>query len=287
MLKRSNWSLIGVPDHLGVLNVGGRIGAALGPSAFRKAFRRLQPASRVRVCLTDSGDVPIQGSDLPLNLKNAANQIAAAHLLTGLSVVVGGGHDHGYSHLLGINQALSSKKRKLKLGCINIDAHLDVRRPDPLITSGSPFYLALEAEVLEPNQLIEFGIQSHCNADALWVFVKENKVPVVPLSRLRLNATKEFKKALNSLKKKCDAVVVSFDLDAVAAAFSPGVSAPQAEGFSPSDIIQMMEISGEEKKVVSLGIFELNPIHDIGDRTALLAATAAFHFIEKALERKN
>ena len=72
-------------------------------------------------------------------------------------------------------------------------------------------------------------------------------------------------------------------MDAAASAFAPGVSAPQAEGFTASEMIEMMEIAGSEKKVVSLGIFELNPEHDLEDITARLAATVAYHFVEAAL----
>jgi formiminoglutamase len=88
-----------------------------------------------------------------------------------------------------------------------------------------------------------------------------------------------FKATLKSLARVCDAIVVSWDLDSANEGDAPGVSAPQAEGFSSTDLIEMMEIAGAEKKVVSLGIFELNPHHDEHDKTARLAATGAFHFL--------
>ena len=33
------------------------------------------------------------------------------------------------------------------------------------------------------------------------------------------------------------------------------------------------------------GIFELNPLHDSDQKTARLAATAAYHFIESKIEK--
>jgi arginase family enzyme len=78
-------------------------------------------------------------------------------------------------------------------------------------------------------------------------------------------------------------IVVSLDLDAASMAFAPGVSAPQAEGFSGSDFIEMMEEAGRQPKVQSLGIFELCPPHDIDNHTARLAATCTWHFIESKL----
>jgi hypothetical protein len=45
----------------------------------------------------------------------------------------------------------------------------------------------------------------------------------------------------------------------------------------------MVEIAGKHPKICSLGIFELNPEHDLGGATARLAATAAWHFVAAAL----
>jgi arginase family enzyme len=180
--------------------------------------------------------------------------------------------------LLGIQGCLSKRGR---LGCINIDAHLDVRKPNPVPTSGSPFYLAVESGVLHPSRLIEFGIQSHCNSPALWEYIRERKIRVMNMADIRGKAVVAFRSALKKLASSCDAVVISLDLDAVEEASAPGVSAPQAEGFTPGEIIEMMEIAGPHKKVVSLGIFELSPPHDVGDRTARLAATAAYHFVDQ------
>lgn len=285
----NKWSLIGIPDHQGVIHVGGRIGAARGPAEFRRVFAKLNGRDLVRSVMLDCGDLGSLSHDVSHNLGQAAEFVKNSHRAAGLSVVVGGSHEHGYSHLLGVAQALSSSGQKpqdFKIGCINIDAHLDVRKPAPLITSGSPFHLAIESGLLDPKCFIEFGIQSHCNAPELWDFVERRKVKVVPFEDLRHGkAIPAFRTALKKLAGSCDAVVISLDLDAANEAAAPGVSAPQAEGFSATDLIEMAEAAGDEAAVASLGIFELNPEHDIGGRTSRLAATAAYHFVSRALRR--
>jgi formimidoylglutamase len=280
-MGRIKWCLIGIPDHEGVVRVGGRVGAAGGPSAFRRAFARLKGVEGVREALALETEAAALGTDVAANHRHAADVIRDAHRAHSLSVVVGGGHDHGYSHLLGILEALSKRgKGKPRLGCINIDPHFDVRKPEPEITSGSPYYLAIENGVIRPADLIEFGVQRHCNAPELWKYVERRKIPVVPFEKLRHGrAAAAFAKSLRQLAARCDAVVISLDLDAVAEAHAPGVSAPQAEGFDPTDVLEMMELAGREKSVASLGIFELNPEHDIGEMTARLGATAAWHFV--------
>lgn len=286
MSQRSKWSLIGIPDHLGVIHVGGRIGAAGGPGSFRRAFSRLKGRDPVLATMQDCGDLETIGSDLEQNLRSAAELVRNGHRANGLSVVVGGGHDHGYSHLLGIAQSLNMKLPRPRLGCINIDAHLDVRKPSPLMTSGSPFYVAIESGLLDPKNFVEFGIQSHCNGPELWDYVERHKIKVVPFENLRHGkAIGVFKTILKKLSAQCDAIVISLDLDAASVPYAPGVSAPQSEGFSSTDIFEMVEAAGEESKVASLGIFELNPQHDLDERTSRLAATAAFHFVARALRR--
>jgi formiminoglutamase len=282
--SKSNYWLIGIPDHQGVIHVGGRIGQAEGPGAMRRVYHRMAGPSGVSAQLKDVGDVEALGLEVSANHRSAAEAIRDLHLKPGgknVTVVIGGGHDHGYSQLLGVRDALGSRCR---IGCINIDPHLDVRKPAPTPTSGSPFYLALESGVLHPARFVEFGTQSHCNAKELWNYIGAKKAAVVPFSRLRGGkAVAAFKRELAKLASRCDAIVVSMDLDAVAEAYAPGVSAPQAEGFTASEMIQMAELAGASSKVVSLGIFELNPAHDIGDRTARLAATATWHFVESRL----
>jgi arginase family enzyme len=137
---------------------------------------------------------------------------------------------------------------------------------------------------LDPEHLVEFGIQSHCNSPALWSYVQKKGVRVVQLSELRMgNPVERFRLELERLAQQVDAIVISLDLDALSEAYCPGVSAPQAEGLSAQQVIAMMEIAGASSKVRSLGVFELNPEHDRGDMTARVAATAVHHFIDAAL----
>lgn len=288
MKTRIKWCLINVPDQQGVVHIGGRLGTVRGPLAFQKIFHRFQGEDRVLESMIDAGS-PNIGVDIQANHLATSELIFKSHRDHGLSVVVGGGHDHGHTHLKGIYQALEAKlKRKPKLGCINLDAHFDLRKPDPIIMSGSPFYLSIEEGILDPSLFVEFGIQRHCNAKALWEYARSKKIQTILFDQLRNGKAVEiFQKTLRSLSPLVDELVISFDLDAVASAYAPGVSAPQAEGFHPSEILEMMKISGREPKVNSLGIFELNPEHDIEQRTARLAATSAYHFISSALSRKK
>ena len=278
----TQWALIGIPDHEGVLHVGGRLGASGGPRAVRKVMQRFSGEIDVRAKLHDLGDCGPFLPDVEHNLAIAAAQVRVAQSNHPITVVVGGSHEHGYSQLHGVSQALPGAR----IGCINIDAHLDVRKPAPTITSGSPFFLALERNVIAPQNLIQFGIQSQANSPALFSYCREKGVQIIEFRELRENAVARFKTILHSLASRCDALVISLDLDALSEDNCPGVSAPQAEGFSARELMAMLEAAGETPQTRSLGIFELNPLHDVGDRTARLAATAIYRFVSRALARE-
>jgi formiminoglutamase len=285
---KARFAVVGYPDDLAVKNVNGRPGAAQGPGRFLEFLGRLKGEAPVLESIHRQVLAPV-GSDLEENHRISADLTATEYRAldsgTDALVVVGGGHDYAYSWLKGLRHAIPGAAR---VGCINLDAHFDLREYKPVMTSGSPFRRLLEEKVLRPEHLIEFGIQGHCNGKDLWEYARKNKIETIPMEKLRFGkAVPEFKKALQRLRRKCDVVVVSLDLDSISLALAPGVSAPQPEGFSASEIYQMLEISGADSKVKSLGIFELSPPLDVQDQTSRLAAQGAWKFMEHKLRRKK
>jgi formiminoglutamase len=152
------------------------------------------------------------------------------------------------------------------------------------MTSGSPFRRLIDEGILDPTRLVEFGIQTHSNSTDLWKVASQYGVKTIPFTQLRNGkAVPAFKAALKALRGRCDEVLISVDLDALSYAFAPGVSAPQAEGFTASELFQMLEIAGSDKKVTSVGFFELSPPLDFQNYTSRLTAQAAWHFLDAAL----
>jgi formimidoylglutamase len=285
---KARFAVLGYPDDLAVKNVNGRAGAAGGPSKFREYLRKLKGEAPVLDAIS-SDTLVSMGSELEENYQKSREstkrEFRALSTKTDALIAVGGGHDYAYPWIHGIRMALPGKAR---VGCINLDAHFDLREYQPLMTSGSPFRRLIEEKILNPRHLVEFGIQSHCNAASLWKYARDLGIQTIPMEDLRSGrAVTKFKAALAALKRKTDFVVVSLDLDSISLAFAPGVSAPQPEGFSASEIFQMLEIAGADPKVISLGIFELSPPLDLGDQTSRLAAQAAWKFMQNKLNRKK
>jgi formimidoylglutamase len=277
---KAGFSFAGFPDDLGVKNVNGRIGASGGPASFWDYFQRLKGRRDLKAGLRHQ-EMALIGSDLTENhdaaVRTVQRAIGAFSGSQDSLLVVGGGHDYAYPW---IKAFVESAPKELKIGCINIDAHFDLRPWRPVMTSGSPFRRLIEENLLAGENLVEFGIQEHCNSGELFEYASQVGIKVVPFPELRAGrAVSEFRRSLLALGSKCDLILLSVDLDAVSFAFAPGVSAPQAEGFTGSELIEMMEIAGSDKKVASLGFFELAPSLDFQDLTSRLAAQAAWHFL--------
>ncbi len=275
--------IIGFPDEIGIQNVQGRLGAKAGPVEFLKAFQKLNGKNQVQEKMLRS-DLVSMGADLEANYKNSINRVELS-AANSMVIAVGGGHDYAYPWIVGMNQEGSKKSKKGPvIGCINFDAHFDLRAYQPQMTSGSPFRRLIEEGWIEGKNLVEFGIQDHCNSPDLWDFAKKNKIKIIPFNTIRNGkAIASFRKVLAALKKNCDQILISLDLDALSLAFCPGVSAPQGEGFTAGEVFQMLEIAGSDRKVTSLGIFELSPALDFQNQTSRVAAQATWHFLNAKL----
>ncbi len=164
-----------------------------------------------------------------------------------------------------------------------MDAHLDVRPPeDGLITSGSPFFLALESGVVQPRDFVEFGIQEHCNDAGFGAYIRKKRAKVVMLNEARAargGAVAYFERLVAGFIRKKMRVVVSFDVDSVQMSQAPGVSAPQADGFTASEFLGMASICGKYRGVATVGFFELAPDLDLAGMTTRLVATAMHRYL--------
>jgi formiminoglutamase len=271
-------TLVGCPDDRGVYNNGGRTGARNGPAAFRQWLNKPKGAHEVQSRFIDRGNVSPITTDIAGTHEKVAQQITEAHQKGHHSLVIGGGHDYAHAHLKGLKNNLREEQH---LGCINIDPHFDLRAYQTDILSGSPFYMAIEEHLLEGKHLVEFGIQHFCNGAQLWDYAQEHHVKTYTREAMRFSGVLEqFRSALDSLAGQCQQIAISLDLDAINMAYAPGVSAPNVEGFSPSEVLALMGEAARFEAVTSLGIYELNPRFDQDAHTARLASTAAFTFFD-------
>ena len=97
-------------------------------------------------------------------------------------------------------------------------------------------------------------------------------------------AAERFREDLEDISRACSAVFVSFDIDSIASADAPGVSATGVCGLTAREALDMCMIAGAHDKVAMLDISEFNPDVECA-RTAKLVTAMIYYFLMGAARR--
>lgn len=270
-------ALLGFACDEGVKRNHGRVGASEGPSALRRALASLTyPSNRP---FYDCGNIHCENGDLE-TAQQALGEVVKKLLKNNLHpIIIGGGHEVAWGHYQGI----ASQPHSDNLGIINFDAHFDMR---PLLdnkyaTSGTSFLqIAKHRQQLGLNfDYTCIGIQPTANTRGLFDCAKQYNVNYVLADEIYFNANQHCFSVLDDALNRDKMIYLSICLDAISAAYAPGVSAPQVMGLHPWQVIQVMRYLLKTGKVVSLDIAELAPNYDVDHRTEKLAAHLVYEAI--------
>ncbi len=271
-------AILGFACDEGVRRNKGRTGAKDGPQAWRKTSSNLANHFDDQTRIFDVGDVICDNTDLEGAQTELQEMVYKINSKGYFVFVIGGGHEMAFPHYAGIRKSLPSNKA---LGIINIDAHFDLRLPDPKASSGTPFYqiATLCQETGSDFRYFVAGIQQSGNTKALFNRADEMGVEYLLSSELNeWNLSSVFKK-LEAVIEDLDFVFLTICLDVFDISNAPGVSAPSAMGIRPeiaSKIISSIKKSG---KLITANIAELNPSLDQDNKTARLASKLAFEIL--------
>jgi formiminoglutamase len=276
-------ALIGFASDAGVARNHGRVGAAEGPAALRRALANLPwPASR-DVPLLDAGDVVCAGDALEQAQEALGLRVAEVLSRGHWPLVMGGGHEVAWGSFQGLVAGLRGPAR---VGVVNFDAHFDLRKTlDGRGTSGSPFLQIADALASRGSafRYLCIGISPASNTPALFATAAARGAEWLLDDDL---VWSELPKALDRIDRfvaSVDVIHLSLCLDVFPGSVAPGVSAPAARGL-PVDVgfvllRRLLERAGHAPrggKVVLAEIAELNPRFDRDSCTARLAARLAF-----------
>jgi formiminoglutamase len=282
--------IIGVPQHIGVERNGGRPGADRGPHHIRKALSKLATSAIVdsvqekRLTLIDAGDIDPEGLTLE-QIHDALHDAVRGLLEMGaFPIILGGGHDTAWPTIRAYETLGDS------YGVINIDAHADVRplKSESRAHSGSPFRQMLDVDdsVLTPGGFVEFGLQHHAVAAEHLRYVTSRGMHVEMLDAIRAEGFDVVWRRALEAAGKTGKLHVSLDMDGFSSAYAPGVSAPSADGFTPSEIGAALREAARMPSMTSFDVVELNPLYDVDERTAKLAATMIMNVLAGLADRR-
>lgn len=263
-------AFIGFRCDEGVGRNKGRLGAAEGPEFLRKSLANLTWNLSKLPCI-DVGDVYCTDRDLEGAQKELGELVSALLRKKYLPIVLGGGHETAWGHFQGI---ASVHKAPL---IINFDAHYDMR---PLVdgkwgSSGTPFLQIANFCEREkrPFQYLCIGVQSAANTDSLRKTAAHYKVHTVLADTLHGEGVSSTQALVKKALAACDSVYLSVCMDVFAQSCAPGVSAPQALGLTPWQVVPILRQIVQSGKLVSADFVELCPSHDQDFQTSKLGAS--------------
>ena len=263
--------LLGFACDAGVARNHGRVGAAEGPLAIRRALRNMPLHECTQ--LADGGDIRCAGDELE-SAQQALAALVAQQLDAGrFPLILGGGHEMAWGSFAGLATHLAMTEGAPRVGIVNFDAHFDLRR-DTRATSGTPFLQIAQDCVARGWEFRYacFGVSRYANTEALFERARELGV------RVQLDETLDAaggSSALTSFIADVDDVYLTVCLDVLPAAVAPGVSSPAPRGVALDVLEPLIDVVCASGKVRLADIAEMNPRFDVDGRTAAVAARIA------------
>lgn len=264
-------ALLGFACDEGVRRNQGRIGAAAGPNALRRALANL--AYHPTLPVYDAGNVDCVGGDLAAAQHALAAAVAAVVKAGHLSLVLGGGHETAYGHWLG----LAAAHPDARIGIINFDAHFDLRTAAEA-TSGTPFaQIAADCQTRQqPFDYLCLGVAETANTQALFQTATDLGVQWRLDHEMSAWQLPEIRQQLNDFINGVDAVYLTIDLDVLPAAQMPAVSAPAGYGVEISVLETVVTQIAQSTKLIGADLVEFNPTYDLDSHGAKAAARLAW-----------
>ena len=264
-------ALVGVPMDLGVTN---RAGARFGPRAVRDIERigpynhALGVVPKAECEAADIGDVPMRSR---FSLDSCIEDIEAFYGRIQAAGVrplsVGGDHSITYPIL----KALGHER---PVGLVHIDAHCDTMGEidGSKFHHGGPFRQAVLAGVLDPERTIQIGIRGP--AEIFWGFSYESGMTVLHIEDVD-------RIGIDGVVEKAREVVgdgptyISFDVDGLDPAFTPGTGTPEAGGLTPREAQAILHgLKGID--IIGGDVVEVAPQYDPTTNTAMVGAQMLF-----------
>ncbi|MCB4458547.1 agmatinase [Leisingera sp. McT4-56] len=268
--------MLGVPFDLAVTN---RPGARFGPQQVRELSvlaagpknhaTGVIPGTLAR--FADCGDVPIAST---YNLEQATQEIEDYYQMVAdagvMPLSVGGDHSISYPILKAIG-------RDAPAGLIHIDAHADTGGPfnGSRFHHGGPFRNAVLAGVLDPERTVQIGIRGR--AEPHWDFSYDSGMRVIHIEEF-------YQMGLDNVLAEARSIVgtgptyISFDVDSIDPAFTPGTGTPEIGGLLPREV-QALIRGLQGLNLIGADVVEVSPPYDRSGNTALVAATILWELL--------
>ncbi|MFQ5876318.1 MAG: agmatinase [Acidobacteriota bacterium] len=268
-LKGVDVAVTGVPLDLATSN---RPGARFGPAGIRKASAQLawgppwpwgfDPFEKLAVI--DYGDCDFDPGR-PDRILAAIEEHARTILDAGVSMLALGG-DHFITYPL----LRAHAKVHGPLSLVHFDAHTDSWSEDEWrVDHGTMFFHAMKEGLIDPGRSVQIGIRTHNERTHGFTILDAERVHDSPPEA----TVAEIMAVVGDNK-----AYLTFDIDCLDPSCAPGTGTPVVGGLTTMRATQILRRLGGVN-FIAMDITEVAPVYDVGEITALAAATLALDYL--------
>ncbi len=191
-------------------------------------------------------------------------------------IALGGDHSISMGTIAGAAAAHQS------LGVIYIDAHPDCNTDETTISGnvhgmvtaavmgvGHEILTKIAKRHVAPEDFVFLGLKDIDEAEI--EFLQKRSISCTTVFDIARHGLAPALAAIDRLAHKVDAVWISLDMDAIDAAYAPGVGLDSPDGLTRREIVAIAQYIGKVCRVAGLDIVEMVPKKDKDAKTAGLA----------------
>lgn len=257
-----------------------RPGARFGPRAIREMSSLLRPYNRVLeidpykiLNVADVGDCSVNPFNTMETLDSIARRMAEITRAGALPLSFGGDHLVALGNLRGVAQVRGP------VAVLQVDAHLDTWDSyfGSKYTHGSFMRRAIEEGLVDVAHSIQIGIRGALFGPEDMAEVARLGIQVMPMDAIVDWPVDKITSAIRSRVGSAP-VYVTFDIDGVDPAFTPGTGTPEIGGFTSQQMMAILNrLTGFD--IVGADVVEVAPAYDPTGITALFAARVGFELL--------
>lgn len=262
-------AILGVCEHRGASS---DCQAADAPDAIRNHFYRLHWFDGA-LSVIDLGNIKA-GNEVS-DTYYALNQTCEVLLRRGIiPLILGGSQDLTFANY----QAYEHMEQTVNL--VTIDYRLDFGKSEGAISSKS--YLN-KVVLHKPNYLFNYSNIGHQR-----YLVESDLLELMGnmyFDAHRLGDIQTGMQRSEPIIRNAD--ILSVDMSAIRMGEAPGTTHPGPNGFYGDQAAQLCRYAGMSDKLTSFGLYELDPLMDLGGHTSHLASQMIWCFLEGVSQRKG
>ncbi len=278
-------SVVGIPLEMGLTYRGG---AAEAPRKIRECSmwkkidgmecydydnRKYVKTNDLKIC--DLGDINIWHGDMEKTqqaIKETVSKIRAKNF----PVILGGDHSITYGSFIGVKEG----GKYDKVGLIQFDAHNDTEPDTPYfsrINHSNQFTNLIKEGYLDGKDMLTIGLRGLCNR--VWNdFAEEHGITIITANEFNSMTSDKMIQIITEKFADYDAVYVTFDMDALEAAYSEGTGTPKYNGINGMKALETIR-GLKNINVKAFDLVELSPSHDTTGITAFMAWEVLYNFL--------